>query len=52
MKLKQLAAWAVVIFAGYCLLTRPSTAPLAITNLLHFLRSWGTSIASFLNGLS
>jgi hypothetical protein len=51
MPIKKILTWAIVIFLGYYLVTRPTGAANAMHNLLNMLRTAGGSLATFLNKL-
>jgi len=49
--MKKLLAWAVVVFIGYYLLVKPTTASSSVHSLLNVLKEAGAHIARFLNSL-
>jgi len=51
MKIKTVLGWAVVIFIGYYLLTKPAEVSTAVHHLLGLLKGAGTNISAFLNSL-
>lgn len=51
MNVKKIATWAIVIFLAFYLVTNPTGAAHAITNLLNLLRNAGNSLATFFNSL-
>ena len=51
MNAKKIAGWAVIIFLAWYLLTNPTGAAHAMTNLMHLLKQVGNSIATFFNSL-
>ena len=51
MNAKKIAGWVVVIFLAWYLITNPTGAAHAMTNLMHLLKQVGNSIATFFNSL-
>jgi len=51
MNAKKIAGWAVVIFLAWYLITNPTGAAHATTNLLDALKGVGNSVATFFNSL-
>lgn len=51
MRLKSLLGWAVVIFIGYYVLTKPSAAGHSAHALLQGLQHAGNSLATFLGSM-
>jgi hypothetical protein len=51
MSIKKIAGWAVVIFLAYYLITKPTGADNVMHNILGGLKTVGSSLATFLNGL-
>jgi hypothetical protein len=49
--LRKIAGWAIVIFAGFYLLSDPAGAAGAVHGALNGLHSAGTSLAAFVNSL-
>jgi hypothetical protein len=51
MNVKKIVTWAIVIFLAFYLVTNPTGAAHAMTNLLNLLRNAGNSLATFFNSL-
>lgn len=51
MPLKKIVGWAVVVFLVYYLVTQPHGAGHAIGVVLNWLKSAGSSLATFLNSI-
>jgi len=51
MNAKKIAGWAIIIFLAWYLITNPTGAAHAMTNLVHALKGVGNSIATFFNSL-
>ncbi len=51
MTAKKIAGWAVIIFLAWYLITNPTGAAHATTNLLNALKGVGNSVATFFNSL-
>lgn len=51
MNMKKVLGWAAVIFIVFYLVTDPTGAAHAVTNLLGLLKTAGSSLATFFNSL-
>jgi len=51
MNWKKVLGWAVVIFLAWFLITNPTGAAAAVTNLLSALKGVGNSLATFFTSL-
>lgn len=51
MPMKKVLTWAVVVFLVYYLVTQPHGAGHAIGTVLSWLKSAGSSLATFLNSI-
>jgi hypothetical protein len=51
MNVKKILGWVVVIFIVFYLVTNPTGAAHAMTNLLNLLKGAGNSLATFFNSL-
>jgi hypothetical protein len=51
MNVKKVLGWAVIIFLAWYLISNPTGAAHAMTNLLNALKGIGNSLATFFNSL-
>ena len=51
MKLKQVITWAIVLFIAFYVVTEPTSAAHAVTNILNGIKTAFNSVASFLNSI-
>ena len=51
MNWKKVLGWAVVVFLAWFLITNPTGAAAAVTNLLNALKGVGNSLATFFTSL-